>query len=130
MDKVKKYQQLLIEYLDAFAKRSRLANMPDVENKVIADLQNNSFQMLRIGWQGQRYVFSVVFHFDIKDGKVWFQRNITERDVVDELIEMGIPPEDIVLGFQPHYARPYRAGGCLKAFLSPATTNSCLSRRK
>ncbi len=105
MDKVKKYQDVLVAYLSDFAKKSRLANMPDVENRVIADLQNNSFQLLRIGWQGERFMFSVVFHFDIKDGKVWFQRNITEREVVDKLMEMGIPEEDIILGFQPPYAR-------------------------
>ncbi len=102
---MKKYQDVLVAYLDDFAKKSRLVNMPDVENRVIADLQNNSFQLLRIGWQGERFMFSVVFHFDIKDGKVWFQRNITEREVVDKLVEMGIPEEDIILGFQPPYAR-------------------------
>ena len=107
MEKIEKYQNIIIEWLEAFAKRSKLANMPNVENKVIIDKKNGSFQLLRIGWEGDRYVFSVVFHFDIKNGKVWFQRNITEYDVVDDLIEMGIPPSDIVLGFQPPYARKY-----------------------
>ena len=107
MEKVKKYQKIIIDYLSNYAKKSKLANMPDIENKVIADKERNSFQLLRIGWQENRYVFSVVFHFDIKDEKVWFQRNITERDVVDVLMEKGIPKEDIVLGFRPPYARPY-----------------------
>ena len=107
MDKIKKYGGLLTRWLEAYAEKSKLANMPEVKNKVIADWQNNSFQLLRIGWQNGRHVFSVVFHFDIINGKVWFQRNITEHDVVDELIELGIPPNDIVLGFQPPYARPF-----------------------
>lgn len=107
MESVKKYQSILTRWLEEYAKKSQLANMPDIKNKVVTDLQNNHFQLLRIGWQGERYMFSVVFHFDIIDGKVWFQRNITEHDVVDDLIEMGIPPHDIVLGFQPPYARPY-----------------------
>lgn len=49
MDKVKKYQDGLVAYLSDFAKKSRLANMPDVENRVIAGLRNNSFQLLRMG---------------------------------------------------------------------------------
>ena len=107
MDKIKKYQEILIGYLSEYAKNSKLANMPDIENKIIVDKERNSYQLLRIGWQDNRYVFSVVFHFDIKDEKVWFQRNITERDVVDVLMERGILKEDIVLGFRPPYARPY-----------------------
>lgn len=106
MDKVKKYQEILIAYLEEYAK-IKPANQPDIDSYVIIDRVNNHFQLLQLGWQGNQYVFTVVFHFDIKDGKVWFQRNITEREVVDVLMEKGIPKEDIVLGFRPPYVRPY-----------------------
>lgn len=106
MDKIEKYQGIIIEFLEEYAK-IKPANQPAVENYVIADREHNHFQLLRIGWQGPQYVFSVVFHFEIKGGKVWFQRNTTELEVVDVLMEKGIPREDIVLGFRPPYARPY-----------------------
>ncbi len=107
MDKITSYQNILIQYLTNYARHSRPANIPDVETKVIADRENNSFQLLRIGWQGNQYIFAIVFHFDIKNGKIWFQINNTEREVVDELMKLGVQREDIVLGFQPPYARPY-----------------------
>jgi hypothetical protein len=107
MGDVIKYQNILTKWLESYAKKSKLANMPNVKNKVIADVKNNSFQLLRIGWEKEKFIFSVVFHFDIIDGKVWFQRNITENEVVDELVELGIPPNDIILGFQPPYARQF-----------------------
>lgn len=106
MDKIKKYQDIIITYLQEYAK-IKPANLPNVESMVIVDRENNHFQLLRIGWQEEQYVFTVVFHFDIKDGKIWFQRNITEREVVDELMDRGVVKEDIVLGFRPPYARPY-----------------------
>lgn len=106
MDKIKKYQDLIIAYLQDYAK-IKPVNQPDVESKVIADRENNHFQLLRIGFQEGQYIFTVVFHFDIIDGKIWFQRNITEREVVDTFMEQGVPKEDIVLGFRPPYARPY-----------------------
>jgi len=106
MDKIKKYQDILIDYLEDYA-TIKPANQPNVESKVIVDRENNHFQLLRIGWEGEQYIFTVVFHFDIKDGKIWFQRNITEREVVDELMERGVAREDIVLGFRPPYARPH-----------------------
>lgn len=107
MDKVKKYQDILIKYLSDYAQKGQIANMPEVETRVIIDRENNSFQALHIGWHGAQYIFSPIFHFDIKNGKIWFQCNNTEREVVDELMAMGVAKEDIVLGFQPTYARPY-----------------------
>ena len=106
MDKIRKYQDIIITYLQEYAK-IKPANLPDVESMVIVDRENDHFQLLRIGWQEEQYVFTVVFHFDIRDGKIWFQRNITEREVVDELMERGVAREDIVLGFRPPYARPH-----------------------
>lgn len=106
MDKIKKYQDIIVDYLSEYAK-IQPANQPDIKSYVIADRERNHFQLLRIGWQGAQYVFTVVLHFEIKDGKVWFQRNATERDVVDVLMEQGVAREDIVLGFRPPYARPY-----------------------
>ncbi|MCB9267704.1 MAG: XisI protein [Lewinellaceae bacterium] len=50
---------------------------------------------------------SIVFHFDIKEGKIWLQANWIEVDVAEWLVERGVPKEDIVPGFQPPYARPY-----------------------
>jgi XisI protein len=47
----------------------------------------------------------------IKDGKIWIQRNTTEADLAQELVEMGVPKEDIVLGLQPPYKRPYTGYG-------------------
>ena len=79
MDKVKKYQDILVSYLQEYAK-IKPANQPDVDSYVIADRENNHFQLLQTGWQNHRYVFAVVFHFDIRNGKVWFQRNITDKD--------------------------------------------------
>jgi hypothetical protein len=106
MDKLTKYQNIIIDYLQEQSKVIP-ANMPDIDSNVIIDRENNHFQLLQSGWQGSKYVFTVVYHFDIRDGKVWFQRNITERDVVDVLMENGINREDIVLGFRPDYVRAH-----------------------
>ena len=52
-----------------------------------------------------------MFHLDIKNGKIWIQRNQTDRQIADELVEMGVPKEDIVLGIQPSYAREHTGFG-------------------
>lgn len=105
MDKIKKYQNILTQYLSDFAKEPPYANMPEVKTTILIDLKDNHFQALDMGWTDMKYVFSPVFHFDIIDGKIWFQCNNTDRDVIDELIEMGVEKNDIILGFQPPYVR-------------------------
>lgn len=106
MEKIAKYQQAVLSILEEYA-RIKPVNQPDVENYVVADREHNHFQLLRIGWQGPQYIFSVVLHFEIKNGKVWFQRNTTEMDIVDVLMERGVPREDIVLGFRAPYIREH-----------------------
>jgi hypothetical protein len=56
---------------------------------------------------GKKRVYACVMHFDIKDDKIWIQCNFTDVDIAQELMELGIPREDIVLGFHPAYLRPY-----------------------
>ncbi|MCF8246512.1 MAG: XisI protein [Saprospiraceae bacterium] len=106
MDKLRKYQDIVIGYLNEQAQIIP-ANLPDIESHVIVDRENNHFQLLQTGWQESKYIFTVVMHFDIKEEKVWFQRNITEHDAVDVLMERGVAKEDIVLGFRPPFARAY-----------------------
>ena len=107
MDKIKKYQNIIIAFLEDYARKGTPANIPDVDVHIITDTKNNHFQFLRVGWQGRKYVFGVIFHFDIKNGKIWIQRNNTEYEVVDFLMERGVPKEDIVLGFHSPYARQF-----------------------
>ncbi|MBD1219149.1 MAG: XisI protein [Aphanizomenon flos-aquae Clear-A1] len=34
--------------------------------------------------------------------KVWIQRDFTEEGVASELVELGVPKTDMVLGFKSH----------------------------
>ena len=49
----------------------------------------------------------VIFHFDIKDGKIWVQRNISDYDIVGDIEAEGVPKKDIVLAFLSPRMRPY-----------------------
>lgn len=64
-----------------------------------------------VGWEGLKRVYNCFIHIDIKNGKVWIQRNMTEVDLDMALMELGVPKEDIVLGLHPAYKRPYTGYG-------------------
>lgn len=106
MEKIKKYQDLITEFLEEYS-TIKYANMPEVENQVLADKERNHFSLVSVGWHNDDFIHSIVFHIDIKNDKIWLQANWTEVDVAEWLVERGVSKEDIVLGFQPPYARPY-----------------------
>ncbi|MDJ1184839.1 element excision factor XisI family protein [Roseofilum sp. BLCC_M143] len=46
-------------------------------------------------------------HFSIENGKIWIQYNGTEESVAERLVEMGVPPTDIVIGFHSEFKRKF-----------------------
>ena len=106
MDKIMKYQEVLINllrgYVDFFSGSSS-----SVKPQMLVDREGNHYQLIKIGWdeKQQQFVFGILFHFDIIEDKIWLQLNNTEFYLVDELVELGVPKSDIVLGFQPPLVR-------------------------
>ncbi|MBD2678580.1 XisI protein [Nostoc paludosum FACHB-159] len=83
----------------------------DIESQTIFDVPQDRYQMMNVGWDGDRRVHGCVLHLDIKDGKIWIQHNTIELQIAQELAAMGIPKQDIVLGFQAPYVREYTRFG-------------------
>ncbi len=83
----------------------------DVEKELILDTIHDHYQLMYVGWNGLKRVYHSMMHFDIKDGKIWIQQNMTDVDLAQELLDMGVEKEDIVLGLQPPYKRPYTGYG-------------------
>jgi len=97
MDRQEKYKEIVRELILDYAKVKPAYG--DIKNEVVFDEERGHYELLNIGWDGRRRrVHFTVFHFDIKDGKVWLEKNATDWDVGEELVEAGIPREQIVLG--------------------------------
>ena len=86
-------------------------NYEEIDNELIFDTIHDHYQLFRVGWNGLTRVYHSVIHFDIKNNKIWIQQNTTETDLAQELVNMGVPKEDIVFGLQPPYKRPYTGYG-------------------
>jgi hypothetical protein len=79
----------------------------DIETQTIFDTENDHYQIVSIGWENKHRVYGCSIHIDIKDEKIWLQTNNTELDIGQDLIKMGVPKENIVVGFQPPYVRSF-----------------------
>ncbi len=109
MDKVAKYRQNIQELLTELSKAKLLGaeKADEFETQVIFDTKNDHYQLLHLGWQDQKRTYGVSIHIDIKNGKIWIQRNSTDIDIARELVQNGVPKNDIVLGLQSPSLRKY-----------------------
>jgi hypothetical protein len=83
----------------------------EIDNELIFDTIHDHYQLTYVGWNDLKWVYYSIIHFDIKDNKIWIQQNTTETDLAEQLVNMGVPKEDIVFGLQPPYKRPYTGYG-------------------
>lgn len=107
-NKLKRHQQVLIQYLEELAAKYNNALGNELEHQVLADEVRNHYQLTKLGWHQRRFYHSILLHFDIKpDSKIWVQVNDTEILIGPELVARGVAPKDIVIGFHPEYLREH-----------------------
>jgi len=104
MDKLSKYREYIKDLIKKHSYKSAYGN---VEIQNIFDTENEHYQLVHAGWFNDVREYGCIIHVDIKDGKIWIQQDGTESGVADELVEAGVPNEDIVLAYQPPYKRAY-----------------------
>jgi hypothetical protein len=109
VDRLEHYRKAIQKLLEQYSQFK--AQDEEIENELFFDTNRDHYQLMSVGWNGLERVYYTVLHFDIKDGKIWLQQNTTDSDVGQELIDMGVPKDDIVLGLHPAYKRPYTGYG-------------------
>ena len=105
MDKLTKYRHYIQELLTEYARDDRLEE--GVETQLIFDTQRDHYQWSNVGWNGLHRVYHCIMQFDIKEGKIWLQQNLTDQNPAEELVKKGVPRTDIILGLQAPYKRIY-----------------------
>jgi hypothetical protein len=105
MDSVSRYRQAVRDLLTEYAGYKPAHGQIDTE--LVIDPTKDHYELMHVGWDGERRVHGSVIHIDIIDGKVWIQHDGTSPGVALELVEAGVPREAIVLGFRPPHLRQY-----------------------
>ncbi|NEQ08643.1 MAG: XisI protein [Moorea sp. SIO4E2] len=105
MEKVAQYREYVQRLLNQYAQDD--VSNDEVEVQLIFDTDRDHYQWMNVGWEDLNRIYRSRVHLDIKDGKIWLQQNLTDLNPAEDLVEMGVPREDIVLGLQPPYKRQY-----------------------
>jgi hypothetical protein len=98
MATVDKYREHIKNLLTA---RAKLTWDKRIQAQTIFDTEHDHYQLVRVGWRDSKRIYGTVLHVDIIDGKIWIQQDGTEIGIANELVELGVPKHDIVLGFDP-----------------------------
>ena len=105
MDKLAQYRQYVQTLITRYAEDD--VSNDEVEVQLILDTERDHYQWMNVGWEHLARIYRSIIHIDIKDGKIRLQQNLTDQNPAEELVEMGVPREDIILGLQPPYKRQY-----------------------
>lgn len=109
MDKITMRKQIVRNLVKRIA--DMVPSLGDVENQTIIDDERGHYLLYSVGWEDSRWVYGSYVHIDVRpDGKVWLQHDGTDLRIADQLIENGIPKNEIVVGFQAPHARALMDG--------------------
>jgi hypothetical protein len=105
MDRLDAYRQIIRNVLKPYINIT-YANV-NVKNHQVFDPETDQYLILSEGWEKQQHLHSCLVHIEIINDKVWIQLDNTEDGIADELIQAGIPKQEIVLGFHEPEIRPF-----------------------
>ena len=105
MDKLAQYRQIIQTMLGEYVNYKSLN--PTIEREFVCDTSHDRYLVVSFGWEKSRYIYSCTVHMEIKNEKIWIQYNMTDVDFAEELVAMGVPKTDIVLGFHSPFKRQF-----------------------
>jgi hypothetical protein len=102
---VEKYRQIIQQLI--LEKAQRKSYPEEIEKQAVLDTERDHYLLLHTGWRDNRRTHGCSLHIDIKDGKIWIQHDGSEAGIATQLLELGVPKENIVLAFHSPYMREF-----------------------
>lgn len=114
---VEQYRQYIRHILSERRERAsrQQRNAEEYEVQTIFDSEQDHYQLLYVGWRGNKRDFGCILHLDIKGEKIWIQHDGTEEGIANRLVEMGVPKQDIILAFHEPLVRSFTEFGTAEA---------------
>ena len=105
--KINQYHNSIKRSLTRYEELINRRPEPGQETEVVLDETHNRYLLHTIGWQGTKRVWNTTLYVRIRDEKIWIEIDGTENGLATDLLEAGVPKEDIVLAFHHPEIRPY-----------------------
>jgi hypothetical protein len=100
MEKLGHYRNLIKKILTEYYEWASNTPRDGVEECLAFDEIRDHYFWFHVGWDGKSRVQGVMVYLRIRDERIWVEEDGTKQGIVNDLLEAGVPHEDIVLGFQ------------------------------
>ena len=98
MDKLAKYRRIVKSIVEHYGKFQ--SSVGNVETYSICDEKTDNYLVIDVGWLAFGRQHAMPIHIRIKENKVWVEWDGTDQEIVQQMIDAGIPQNDVILGFQ------------------------------
>jgi len=95
---VEDYKPILYDFLKDYAHKP---SHDVIGVEIIVDRDERHYDLMLIGWDRQRRIHGTVLHLGLIGDKIWIQHDGTDRGFALDLVEAGVPCDDIILAFKP-----------------------------
>lgn len=100
IDKVGLYKNWVRAVIQEIAEYDAGSRSSGDITQMIIDDERGHYLLFSVGWTDRERHYHSLVHIDVtEDGKVWLQHDGTNLVIADDLLNKGIPKEDIVLAF-------------------------------
>lgn len=107
MDTLTQYRQIIRQILLEIAQFWNEHASHQSRLETIFDEQHDHYMLLDLGWTNTERIQSIFAYVRLHNNKFWIEEDWTEDGVATNLLEAGIPKEDIVLAFHSPEMRSY-----------------------
>lgn len=94
--KLNHYRILITQVLQAHA--AMTAEPSNYDTTVVCDIQTGTYRLIDTEITAGRRQDYIVAQLVLREGKVWVERDGIEYGIGQDLLEAGIPADDIVIG--------------------------------
>lgn len=101
MDRLNEYRRVIKRVLTEFAEWANRTPPPEEETICVLDEEHDYYLLLNVHWSRYRCVRGAQVFVRIRNCKFWIEEDWTEHGIATDLLEAGVPKEDIVLAFHP-----------------------------
>ena len=107
MDKSLKYKEIIKKILNRYVEIDRQQAEEGVEYYLVSDDDQGHYIWGSIGWSKGKRKRYMTAHLRVKEDKIWIETDFTEEGIATDLLNAGVPKEDIVLAFHEPSMRKY-----------------------
>ena len=107
MDKTITYRTLITRLLTQYLEVLNTQPIEGLDTELILDETRDHYMIFNIGWSPEGRVKGNTLYIRLRNNKFWIEEDWTEEGIASQLLEAGVPKEDIVLAFHHPSIRPH-----------------------